>query len=71
MNLNCTVCSNPIDKTRGYYLVMGAPQCIDCYQPRKGACDIGTFSQQQEPESLLDEFRAYQKRSNAAACRNY
>jgi hypothetical protein len=71
MNMNCTACSNPIDTSKGYYLVMGAPHCIDCHQAQGDAYDIHTHPPRQESESLLEAFRAYQKRSKAATCHNF
>lgn len=71
--MNCTTCSSSIDKDRGYYLVMGVPYCIDCYQDLDEPPDIPThyFPRQEQEENLLDAFRSYQKRSQASTCQNY
>jgi hypothetical protein len=70
MKMNCTACSAPIDKIRGYYLVKDAPYCTSCHQSRGNAMDAPTHSPGQEPENLLEAFRAYQRRSKAAAPRD-
>lgn len=72
MTMNCTTCSSPIDKNRGYYLVMGVPYCIDCYQALDEVPGVQTHCfQQREKEDLLDAFRAYQKRNRASVCQSY
>ena len=71
MKMNCMACSNLIDKNRGYYLVSGAPYCVECYQAPDGALDIWKRPPKQDPEDLLDAFREYQKRSQASACQSF
>lgn len=71
MKMNCTTCSESIDKSKGYYLVMGVPYCTSCYQVPEETFDIMYWppSQRREPEeNLLEAFRAYQRRSQASAC---
>jgi hypothetical protein len=67
--MNCTACSAPIDKNKGYYLVMGSPYCIECYHKTHDTSDtmqwIHPSPHQREPKNLLEAFRAYQKLNQA------
>jgi len=63
--MNCAACSAPIEKSKGYYLVMGDPYCIECYQKTHNSSEamqlIHPSAHQREPKNLLEAFRTYQK----------
>jgi len=70
MKMNCAVCMKPIDINEGYYLVRGEPLCLECYQRPKDTSKITNSAfptpfELQEPENLLEAFRAYQKHNRS------